>query len=233
MELISLQSVTAGYERKDVIRDVSLTVNEGEFLCIVGPNGGGKTTAVKVMLGLMRPRGGRVVLAPGLKRKDIGYLPQRPPVQRDFPATVKEVVYSGVTGRLLPFLGKAEKARVNEVVRLLDLADLMKESYRALSGGQQQRVLLARAVLAAGRVLVLDEPSAALDAEMTHTLYALLRDLRKKGLTVVLISHDAAARAYASRTVRIDGGVRFDGASADYKEEDYPREGGHDHANCY
>ena len=217
MALITCENAAFAYDGHVVISDVSFTVERGEFLCIVGENGSGKSTLVKGLLGLIQPCRGSVRVGDGLTRAQIGYLPQQTDLQRDFPASVREVVRSGVRGRGL-FLRREDKARAAEAMRLMGISDKQKRCYMELSGGQQQRVLLARALCATETLLLLDEPVAGLDPLVTRELYELIETLnRERGVTVVMISHDIATSArYATHILHLQKTPVFFGSAEDY-----------------
>ncbi|MBO4407011.1 MAG: metal ABC transporter ATP-binding protein, partial [Clostridia bacterium] len=212
MALLTVENLSLGYEGREVLRGVSFEVNQGDYLCIVGENGSGKTTLMKTILGLQAPLGGRVLTGDGLKHSEIGYLPQQTEVQRDFPASVREVVSSGLLNRqgFRPFLNKEEKELVKKTLRTLGIAELEKRCYRDLSGGQQQRALLARALCATRRLLLLDEPVAGLDPGAAKEMYALVEELHRAGITVIMISHDLeAALTYATHVLHVGDDVFF------------------------
>ena len=222
MALITCQDLTLGYENTRVAEHLSFTVEEGDYLCIVGENGSGKSTLMKTLLGLRAPLAGRITFGDGLRKNEIGYLPQQTPIQRDFPASVQEVVLSGCLARcgLRPFYSKEEKALAARNMERLGITHLARRCYRELSGGQQQRVLLARALCATRKLLLLDEPVAGLDPKVTAELYDLIAELnRADGITVIMISHDiAAAVRYASHILHIGEGQRlFFGTAAAYR----------------
>ena len=221
MALITCQDLTLGYENTPVAQHLSFTVAQGQYLCIVGENGSGKSTLMKTLLGLRAPLAGSITFGDGLHKNEIGYLPQQTPVQRDFPASVQEVVLSGCLNRcgLRPFYYKAERALAARSMERLGIAPIARRCYRELSGGQQQRVLLARALCATRKLLLLDEPVAGLDPKVTAELYDLVAELnRTDGITVIMISHDiAAAVQYASHILHIGEGQRlFFGTAAAY-----------------
>ena len=222
MKLIELKQVSISYDHgNQAVKNVSFSVESGDYLCIVGENGSGKSTLIKGLLGLQPLQAGTVRFIPPMSRDQIGYLPQKVQVQRDFPASVREVVLSGCLRRGL-FYSRADKQTAAENMRLLNIFQLRDQSYRELSGGQQQRVLLARALCAAGKMLVLDEPVTGLDPVVTQELYALLKKLnRSRDLTIVMVSHDiAAAVQYANKILHMDQTVRFFGTTRDYLQSD-------------
>lgn len=193
MALLTCNNLSVGYEGKAVLSNLSFSVNEGDYLCIVGENGSGKSTLMKTILGLQPPICGEIVTGKSLKRTEIGYLPQQTEVQKDFPASVYEIVISGCLSRqgLRPFYNKAEKALAISSMEKMRIEALAKHCYRELSGGQQQRVLLARALCATQKILILDEPVSGLDPKVTSEMYNLIAELnRNDNITVIMISHD-------------------------------------------
>ena len=218
MALLTCRDLALGYDGHAIVRDLSFEVNAGDYLCIVGENGAGKSTLMRTLLGLQPPLEGEIAFGDGLRRRDLGWLPQQTPVQRDFPAAVGEVVLSGCQSRegFRPFYSKADRARAKDAMARMDVLGLEKKCYRELSGGQQQRVLLARALCAADRLLLLDEPVAGLDPMATQELYNLIGELNRGGMTILMISHDMnAALRYASHILHI-GGACFFGTRQDY-----------------
>ncbi len=212
MALLSIENLTVGYEGEAVLGNISFSIDKGDYLCIVGENGSGKTTLMKTMLGLIPPIKGQIKHGDGLKKNEIGYLPQQTVVQKDFPASVREIVLSGCQNRsrFIPFYTKEDKQLAAEKLKELDIADLSGRCYRDLSGGQQQRVLLARALCATGKLLVLDEPVAGLDPVVTAEMYDLISVLNRKGIAVIMISHDLnMALEYASHILHIGNDVFF------------------------
>ena len=205
--LIKCRQLTLGYGSKDLVRDLDYDVNEGDYLCIIGRNGSGKTTFLRGLSGLLPPKSGSIELCDGLKRSEIGLLPQMSIVQKDFPASVEEIVLSAFQGkyRLLPFYGRAQRDRAMECMALTHTESLRKSCFRELSGGQKQRVLLARALCAAERLLLLDEPVTGLDPESSETMYRVIKDLHKKGMTIVMVTHDVdSALSDATRVMNFD-----------------------------
>ena len=193
MSYFSLNKIGFSYEGKVVLEDIHFSVEKGDYLCIVGENGAGKSTLLKGILGLKKPNEGEIILGDGLKRQDIGYLPQQTEAQKDFPASIYEVVESGCLNKLsfVPFYRKEDKKRVEEALRFLNIENLRKSCYRELSGGQQQRVLLARALCAGSKLLILDEPVAGLDPKAQTELYDLIDRLNQElKLTIIMVSHD-------------------------------------------
>ena len=193
MSYFSLNKIGFSYEGKVVLEDIHFSVEKGDYLCIVGENGAGKSTLLKGILGLKKPNEGEIILGDGLKWQDIGYLPQQTEAQKDFPASVYEVVESGCLNKLslFPFYRKEDKKRVEDALRFLNIENLRKSCYRELSGGQQQRGLLARALCAGSKLLILDEPVAGLDPKAQTELYDLIDRLNKElKITIIMVSHD-------------------------------------------
>ena len=192
MALITAKDLSVGYGGQTVAEHLNFKVNSGDYLCIVGENGSGKSTLVKTLVRLIKPVAGEVKFGDGLKPNEIGYLPQHTVVQRDFPASVKEIVLSGCQSRmgLRPFYNSEEKKLAADNMEKMGITDLANKCYRELSGGQQQRVLLARALCATQKVLILDEPVSGLDPKVTAEMYELVAGLNKEGITIVMISHD-------------------------------------------
>lgn len=205
--LIKCRQLTLGYGSKDLVRDLDYDVNVEDYLCIIGRNGSGKTTFLRGLAGLLSPKAGSIELCEGLKRNEIGYLPQMTVVQKDFPASAEEIVLSAFQGKkgLLPFYTRAHRDRAMECMTLTRTDSLRKACFRELSGGQKQRVLLARALCAAEHLLLLDEPVTGLDPESSETMYRIIRDLHKKGMTIVMVTHDVdAALDDATRVMNFD-----------------------------
>jgi zinc transport system ATP-binding protein len=194
MAQLSCRNLTVGYEGNPVVSGITFEVNAGDYLCIIGENGTGKSTLIKTLLRLKNPISGELITGDGLAANEIGYLPQQSVVQKDFPASVHEVVLSGCLNRcgLRPFFNKAEKRSAAENMKKLGIETLAKRCYRELSGGQQQRTLLARALCATSKILLLDEPTAGLDPKATSEMYELISALNKSGTSVIMISHDLA-----------------------------------------
>ncbi len=216
MKLIELDKVSLGYDGKEILNDISFSLNKGDYLCIVGENGSGKSTLLKGILGLIKPYKGNINMC----SKTIGYLPQQSSMQDDFPVCAGEVVLSGCLSRhrIKPFYTKKDRLMADNAMKRLEISHLKKTCYRELSGGQKQRVLLARALCAAGNLLILDEPAAGLDPIITNELYDIIEKLNKNdNMTVIMISHDIrAAVKYASHILHIDNNMYFFGTSKEY-----------------
>lgn len=214
-KIIDVENISLSYENKAVVNNLSFQVYQGDYFCIVGENGSGKTTLLDALLGLKKPDCGKIDLLDSLKRNDIGFLPQHTEVQRDFPATVFEIVMSGCIGRHSkgPFLSKNDRQTAFTNMEKLGITSLSDRSYRELSGGQQQRVLLARALCSATRVLMLDEPVTGLDPKAASDMYSLVHDINKKeGITIIMISHDiSSVLKYASHVLCLDRSKYFFG----------------------
>ena len=213
MAQLICRDLSFGYDGHKILEGLHFEVNSGDYLCIVGENGSGKSTLMKTLLGLHPVLDGEVRTGDGVKRNEIGYLPQQTVVQRDFPASVFEIVLSGCLGRcgLRPFYNKKEKALARANMERLGLSELSNRCYRELSGGQQQRVLLARALCGTQKLLLLDEPVAGLDPVVTAEMYHRISELNEKdGITVVMISHDMhSALKYATHILHIGQDIFF------------------------
>lgn len=206
MALLRCENVALGYQKHVLVQGLNLELNRGDYLCVIGDNGVGKSTFVRTLLGLQPPLAGQITLGEGLRPRDLGYLPQQTQVQRDFPATVAEIVQSGCASSMgwRPFLSRGEKQRVAENLERMGIAHLAGRSYRTLSGGQQQRVRLARALCGADTLLLLDEPVAGLDPEGTAEMYALVDGLNREGMTILMVSHDLeGVQAHATHVLRM------------------------------
>lgn len=206
MALITVKELSLGYEHRVIAEGINFEVNAGDYIYIVGANGSGKTTLMKTLLGLKNPLGGQIITGDGFKLNEIGYLPQQTEVQKDFPASVREIVLSGCQGHcgLRPFYTKLERDLAASNMVRMGISDLANRCYRELSGGQQQRVLLARALCAARKVLLLDEPVSGLDPLVTEQMYKLIKDLNEEGVTIIMISHDLnATQKYGSSVIQI------------------------------
>ena len=221
MALIAMKDVTIAFEGTVAVDHVSFEVDPRDYLVVVGENGSGKSTLMRAMLGLVKPRGGHIAYGDGLVKNRIGYLPQQTAAQRDFPASVEEVVLSGCVSRLGGrfFFNRADRAKAERNMRLLDVERLRKKSYRTLSGGQQQRTLLARALCATDAMLLLDEPVTGLDPAAAAEFYDVIRDLNQKhGVAVVMVSHDlGGAMRDANKVLVMNRGMDFFGTIDEYR----------------
>ena len=201
--VLSCEDVSLGYEGKPVVEHLNFCIEQGDYLCILGENGSGKSTLMKAILGLKSPMQGMLVRGEDLKANEIGYLPQQTVTQRDFPASVQEIVLSGFLSKrgMRPFYNKEERKIAQKN---------MKQCYRDLSGGQQQRVLLARALCATSKLLLLDEPVAGLDPRVTAEMYELIQKLNREGITIIMVSHDTQAAAqYANKVLHVSDKPEF------------------------
>lgn len=220
MSYITCKNVSFAYENQIVVSGLDFQVNAGDYLCIIGENGTGKTTLIKGLLGLKKPAGGEIVTGDGLKATQIGYVPQQDAVQKDFPASVYEVVLSGCLNSrgMKPGFGAVEKKRAVDNMELLKIGDLKNKSFQDLSGGQRQRVLLARSLCATKRLLLLDEPITGLDPVATEEFYAMLDDLNgNHDITIIMVSHDIReAVEHADHILHLSHGGYFFGTTQDY-----------------
>lgn len=220
MAQITCKDLSFAYDGHTVLSGINFSIDAGSYLCIVGENGSGKSTLMKGLLGLKKPASGSITLGDGLKQTEIGYLPQQTQVQKDFPASVWEIVLSGCQGRCgrRPFYRRAEKQLAEHTLEKLHIAPLARRCYRELSGGQQQRVLLARALCATRSMLLLDEPTAGLDPKATAELYQLIARLNHQdGITVIMISHDLTAALDAASHILHIGQTVFFGTADAYR----------------
>lgn len=227
MALITCKDLSIAYENNVVVSDLKFSVDKGSYLCIVGENGSGKSTLLKAILGLKKPFKGSITMGEGLRPNDIGYLPQQSAIQKDFPASVYEVVISGCLNMrgIKPFYGKKEKDKAMENIRLIGIEKIINSCYKELSGGQQQRVLLARALCATKEVLLLDEPVAGLDPLVTKEMYNIINRLnRELGITVIMISHDIkTAIENADYILHLNKTCLFFGKTEEYIKDKYGR----------
>ena len=193
MTQIICKDLSLGYDGYTVCEGLNFELNKGDYLCIVGDNGTGKSTLIKALLSLKSASSGSIELCGGITRSSIGYLPQHSEAQKDFPALVSEVVISGCTGSLGKrlFMGRAQKLEAMQNMKIMGIEKLAKQRYRTLSGGQQQRVLLARALCATSKILLLDEPISGLDPHAAADMYDLIHHLNDHlGITIIMVTHD-------------------------------------------
>ena len=219
MTLIDCRDVTLGYDSFKVAEHLNFQVNTGDYLCIIGENGSGKSTLMKTCLGLIPPLEGKISFGDGLKSTEIGYLPQQTLIQKDFPASCREIVLSGCLNHCgrRPFYSRAEKKMAQDNMERMSVTSLADRCYSELSGGQQQRVLLARALCATGKILLLDEPVAGLDPKVTAEMYDEIAKLNREGITIIMISHDlSAALRYASHILHLGSDPVFFGSKQEY-----------------
>jgi len=190
MSILDIENLSLGYDKRVVIKDINISIDEGDFVCVVGPNGAGKSTLIKGILGLIKPIKGKVKYNK-LKQTTIGYMPQETKVDQNFPATVYEIVLSGTLNRGRLFYNKIDKKSADDNLKLLGIYDLRNKHFADLSGGQRQKVLLARSLCATSKLLILDEPSNNLDSVSKKELYDAIIKLNKENkITIIMITHD-------------------------------------------
>jgi len=227
MKIIETKKLSIGYGNKVICKNINFEVNKGEYVCLVGENGCGKSTLLKTILGLNKPLAGKVVFDKDFSSNAIGYLPQQSDMQKDFPATVTEVVLSGFLGKMgiRPFYRREEKAKAEKIMEELDIKDLAKKSYKELSGGQQQRVLLARALCATDELLVMDEPVNGLDSRAIKKFYSLIKKLNvENGLTIIMVSHNIdKVIDYATNIVYLKKDMAFAGTKEDFLQSEHAK----------
>lgn len=223
MSFITCENLKMGYEGTVVFDNLSFSVNSGDYLCIVGENGSGKSTLMKCLLGLIAPLSGNIEYGEGLERKYIGYLPQQNDIQSDFPSSVYEVVLSGTLNRRkFPFYSKEQKKIAADNMQKVGISDIKNKSFQELSGGQQQRVLLARALCATKKLIILDEPISGLDPLASQDFYDLVKELNKGGITIVMVSHDiTSAVNHASHILHLSSDGFFYGTTHKYMHSSY------------
>ena len=223
MSQLICKNLSLGYDGKSVVEGLSFEVNKGDYICIAGENGSGKSTLMKALLRLNTPIKGSIEMCDNFSYEDIGYLPQQKQMQRDFPASVNEIVLSGTLGQLKyrSFYGKKEKEMAKDSMERLGISHLKRKSFQELSGGQQQRVLIARAICAAKKMLLLDEPVSGLDPVFARELYEIIKELnQKENMTILMISHDREALNYADHVLHI-GNTVFFGSVDSYLKNSY------------
>lgn len=222
MSLITIKNASMGYDGKVVVPELSLKIESGDYICIVGENGSGKTTLMKCLLGLISPLSGEINYSDGLKQNEIGYLPQQTVLQKDFPASVDEVVMSGCLNKKHTlFYSREQKKTALENMEKTGIIPIKKKCFRELSGGQQQRVLLARALCATHKLIILDEPVTGLDPIAATEMYGLIKELNKSGITIIMVSHDiTAAVNNASKILHLSKNDYFYGTAHQYLHSD-------------
>ncbi len=235
--LIDVDGIALGYDGDAILNNLSFSVKKGDYLCIVGENGTGKSTLVKTLLGLIEPLSGTISYSDGLKKSEIGYLPQQSAIQRDFPSSVMEVVLSGSLNRRKRLFGysKEEKARAAGILKRLGMEEYARLSYQELSGGQQQRVLLSRALMATEKLLLLDEPITGLDVKASSELYSIVRELNQGGISIIMVTHDIHPALNDAKTIlHLSHKRYFFGSKEEYFRSelgrDFLEEAGHSHA---
>lgn len=224
MAILTCKNASFGYDGEVVLSGIDFTLCGAEYMCILGENGAGKSTLVKGILGLISPVAGEIEFGEGLRACEVGYLPQQTQVQKSFPASVLEVVLSGRINSMgmRPFYNRKDREDAVKKLELMGMKGMERRSFQELSGGQKQRVLLARAMCAAGRLILLDEPVSGLDPSATTDLYELIADINKNmGMTVIMVSHDTqAAVKYASHIMQLSHTQLFYGTVDDYKNSE-------------
>jgi zinc transport system ATP-binding protein len=225
MSLLACQNLVFSYDGKEVLSEINFHVEQGDYLCIVGENGAGKSTLLKGLLGLKGVSSGKILTGDGLKPNEIGYLPQQTQVQKDFPASVYEVVLSGCLNNLEKriFYSRENRRKALHWMELLGLLSLKNKCYRELSGGQQQRVLLARALCATKKMLLLDEPVTGLDPVVSQEFYGLVKMLnQEEHISIIMVSHDIdGAIKDASHVLHLGKKQLFYGSVDDYRESEW------------
>ena len=234
MTQIECKNISIGYDKNAILSNLSFSIENGDYLCILGENGAGKSTLMKTILGLIPIVSGKIEFENGLTKKDIGYLPQQTIVQKDFPATCYEIVISGFQNRcgLRPFYNKAEKQKTLDIMGEIGIEKLKNKCFRELSGGQQQRVLLARALCGTQRILLLDEPVSGLDPKATEEMYDIIDKLNKNGITVIMISHDVSSALKYAKHILFVNSNSFFGTKEEFENSDLGKQferyvGGH------
>lgn len=224
MSQIEIKNLTLAYDGVAVLKDLCFEVEKGDYLCIVGENGSGKSSLIKAMLGEIKPQNGEIIFEN--KKKTIGYLPQQTDVQRDFPASVFEVVLSGFLSKSkMPFYSATQRQQAKSILENLGIDGIAHKCYRELSGGQQQRVLLARAFCATGDAIILDEPVTGLDNKAVAEMYSAISDINKKGVTVIMVTHDVeSAVNNAGKILHLSHENHFFGSMSEYKISDIATE---------
>ena len=221
MSQIKCENVSLGYEGRTICEHLDFEINKGDYVCIVGENGSGKSTLMKALLSLKSPLNGNIIFGEQLSRRDIGYLPQQSEAQKDFPASVEEVVLSGCVSSLGKrcFMGKSQRLDAIQNMKTMGIYEFSKQSYCNLSGGQQQRVLLARALCCAKSVLLLDEPVSGLDPQAAANMYSLIHHLNKHtGITVIMVTHDIEnALCDANKVLYMSNCPKFFSSVDDYR----------------
>ncbi len=224
MTLINCSDLVMGYEGKEVLNGVNFTINTSDYICIVGENGSGKSTLIKGLLRLKNPDSGSITYENGLKNNDIGFMPQQHELIDDFPASVEEVVLSGRINSMgfRPFYNFEDKKTADDKMKLLNIYEIRKNRFADLSGGQKQRVLLARALCSTKKILVLDEPTAGLDPQITKELYDLIDIVNKRDeITIIMVSHDiGCAVSKANKIIHLDNDAYFYGSTDEYLSSD-------------
>ena len=207
MTIIKTENLSLSYDSKEVIHNLNIEIKKGDYVCVIGENGSGKSTFIKALLKLIKPTSGKIILTNDLVNGNIGYLPQQSDDKKDFPASVSEIVMSGFQNKFkfLPIYTNEQKQKANEAYKLLGIENLKKKSFCELSGGQKQRVLLARSFCASENILILDEPVSGLDPVITKEFYEIIKDLNKNNnTTIIMVTHDLnVIEKYANKVLHL------------------------------
>ena len=217
MSYIKCKDLSVGYDGNIVSQGINFNLEAGDYLCIVGENGAGKSTLMKTLLGLIPKLSGEMEYGEDLSKSDIGYLPQQTLLQKDFPASVREIVLSGHIGKGSLHYSRIQKQIARESMEYMSISNLANKCYMDLSGGQKQRVLLARALCATSKLILLDEPVTGLDPKVTTDFYNLVKKLNDDGISIIMVSHDIdSSIKYASHILHIAEKQLFFGETKDY-----------------
>lgn len=210
--LIQLQHICVGYDGKEVLKDVNLTVYDKDFLGIIGPNGGGKTTLIKTILGLKKPSSGEITFfrhGAAVSSIRMGYLPQYNKIDKSFPISVYEVILSGLRKKVWERYSKAQHQAVNDMLHRMGLESLGQRPIGSLSGGQLQRTLLGRAIISEPDAVILDEPNTYIDKRFEAHLYQLLEEINRES-AIILVSHDIGSVLQNVRSIAcVDGSLDY------------------------
>ena len=208
MSYIKVEDLSLGYDSEIVCSNINFEINKNDYLCIIGENGAGKSTLIKTILDLKEKKAGKILFSENLKKSEIGYLPQQTVVQKDFPATVYEVVLSGMLSQLKyrPFYTKKEKKHAKQEMEKLGITHLQNKSYRQLSGGQQQRLCIARALAVQPEVILLDEPTSRIDSLNEAALLESLKRIKDEKL-IIIVSHRKSSLALCDEIIEIEQGM--------------------------
>lgn len=205
-KIVELQNITAGYDDEIILRNINFVINQNDFIGVIGPNGGGKTTLVRVIIGLLKPISGKVIYhqlsESDANQRLVGFLPQINTNDKVFPITVFKVVISGLAGRnrLINYFSKAQISKVHKILEMMGIHDLADKNIGELSGGQMQRVYLARAIISDPKLLILDEPNTFVDNKFESDLYQLLKKLNQH-MAIMIVSHDVGTITYFVKTI--------------------------------
>lgn len=215
--LINIKNLSINYGDCSIINNLSFDINEGDFLCIVGPNGSGKSTLIKAIIGEVKYSSGSIIFSPSIKQNAIGYLPQNNKINESFPATVTEIIATGCLNRH-HFMNKEMKQKITQTIKTLHIASIKDKEFSELSGGQRQKVLLARALCATSKLLILDEASNNLDYNSKISFYKMLKKLNETdNLTIVMVTHDLDHNnLLGNKILSLDRDQPFFGSTKEY-----------------